>query len=255
VGIMKLLLDVRNAGKLVATLSQHRPTTLGLLVVVRARLSIQPLERHASEATQVRPVGGEVQLLKRLLLLLQLFLREIGHRHVACVDCEARLCGCLRRTDVVVGSAAVPDDEIARLHAHFLPHAAFVREPLESSLRETVPLLCPSPDLGLVDELLVELLREQVSALADDQSAVVWSIGQEVDKALEAAEAGLCRVLILVGPRLVCLKIFAVGEGEVDSVEADDQILGVVDLLESSYDTRLLTNSPCPLLVRGAYML
>jgi hypothetical protein len=101
----------------------------------------------------------------------------------------------------------------------------------------------------------VELLREKVSALADDQSAVLRSVGQEIDKALEAAEARLCRILVLVSPRLVCLKIFAVREGEVDGIEADDEILGIVDLLESTYDTRLLTNSPCPLFVRGAYIL
>lgn len=77
VGIIKLvylLLDVGNTGELVAALSQHRPATLGLLEVVRARLSIDPLEGHASEAAQVRPVGGEVQALERLLLGLQLLL-------------------------------------------------------------------------------------------------------------------------------------------------------------------------------------
>jgi hypothetical protein len=40
------------------------------------------------------------------------------------------------------------------------------------------------------------------------------------------------------------LKIFAVGEREVDGIEADDEILGIVDLLEGSHDTGLLTNSP-----------
>ena len=91
-----------------------------------------------------------------------------------------------------------------------------------------------------------------MSALADDQSAVLGTIGQKVDKALEAAEARLLGVLILVGPGLVGLEIFAVGEGEIDGVKADDEILGGVDLLESADDTRLLANIPSPRLVRGA---
>jgi hypothetical protein len=53
-----------------------------------------------------------------------------------------------------------------------------------------------------------------------------------------------------VGPRLVRLEIFAVGEGEIDSVEADDEVLSGVDLLESANDTRLLANIPSPRLVR-----
>jgi hypothetical protein len=96
----------------------------------------------------------------------------------------------------------------------------------------------------------VELLGEKVSALADDQSTVLGTVGQKVDKALEAAEARLLGVLILVGPRLVRLEIFAVGEGEIDSVEADDEVLSGVDLLESANDTRLLANIPSPRLVR-----
>ena len=248
-----LLLDVGNAGELVATLGQHRPATLGLLEVVRARLSIEPLEGHASEAAEVGPVGGEVQLLERLLLLLQLFLREVRHGHVARVDGEARLCGLLRGVDVVVGSTAVPDDEVTRLHADLLPLASSVCEPLEAGLGETVPLLRPGPNLGLVDELLVELLGEQVGALADDQSTILRTVGQKVDKTMEAAEARLLGVLILVGPRLVGLEIFAVGDGEVDCVEADDEVFSGVDLLESANDTGLLANIPCPRLVRSTW--
>jgi hypothetical protein len=99
----------------------------------------------------------------------------------------------------------------------------------------------------------VKFLGEQVSALADDQSTILRTVGQKVDKTLEAAEARLCGILILVGPRLVCLEIFAVGERKVDCVEANDEVFGIVDFLESAYDTRLLTNSPCPRLVRSAW--
>jgi len=90
-----------------------------------------------------------------------------------------------------------------------------------------------------------------VSALADDQSTVLRTVGQKVDKTLEAAEARLQRILILVGPWLVGLEIFAVGEGDIDAVEADDEVLGVVNLLESANDTRLLANTPSPRLVRS----
>ena len=99
----------------------------------------------------------------------------------------------------------------------------------------------------------MEFLGEKVSALADDQSTVLRTIGQKVDKTLEAAEARLQRILILVGPWLVGLEIFAVGERDVDAVEADDEILSVVDLLESANDTRLLANAPSPRLVRSAW--
>ena len=101
----------------------------------------------------------------------------------------------------------------------------------------------------------MKLLREQVGALADDQSAVLWTVWQKIDKTLEAAEARLCGILILVGPRLVGLEIFAVGEGEVDCVEAYDKVLSIVNLLESAYDAGLLTNVPCPRLVRSAYKM
>ena len=92
-----------------------------------------------------------------------------------------------------------------------------------------------------------------MSALADNQSTVLGTVWQKVDKTLEAAEARLLRILILVGPWLVGLEIFAVGEGEVDCVEADDEVLSGVDLLESANDTRLLANAPSPRLVRSAW--
>jgi hypothetical protein len=98
----------------------------------------------------------------------------------------------------------------------------------------------------------VELLGKQVSTLADDQSAVLRTVGQKVDKSLKTAEARLLWVLILVGPGLVGLQIFAVGEGDVDCVEADDEVLSGVDLLESANDTWLLADIPCPRFVRCA---
>jgi len=94
-----------------------------------------------------------------------------------------------------------------------------------------------------------------VSALADDQSTILGTVGQKVDKTLEAAEARLCGILILVSPRLVGLEVFAVGEREVDCVEDDDKVLSGVDLLESANDTMLLANIPSPRLVRCAWKM
>jgi hypothetical protein len=111
-----------------------------------------------------------------------------------------------------VGSAAVPDDEVAGLHAHLLPLAASVRKPLQTGIGEAVPLLGPGPDLRLVDELLVELFGEEMCALADDESTVLGTIGQEVHQTLKTAEAGLERVLVLMRPGLVGLEVFAVRE-------------------------------------------
>ena len=99
----------------------------------------------------------------------------------------------------------------------------------------------------------MEFLGEEVSALADNQSTVLGTVGQKVDKTLEAAEARLQRILILVGPWLVGLEIFAVGERDVDAVEADDKVLSAVNLLERANDTGLLANAPSPRLVRSAW--
>ena len=92
-----------------------------------------------------------------------------------------------------------------------------------------------------------------MSALADNQSTVLGTVGQKVDKTLEAAEARLFGVLILVGPRLVGLEIFAIGERDIDAVETDDEVLSAVNLLESANDTGLLANAPSPRLVRSAW--
>lgn len=92
-------------------------------------------------------------------------------------------------------------------------------------------------------------------SLADDKSTVLGSVGEEVDKTLKTAEAGLEGVLVLVSPGLVGLEIFAVGEGEVDGVEADNKILRLVDLFECADNAGLLADCPSPLFVRRAWWL
>jgi hypothetical protein len=55
----------------------------------------------------------------------------------------------------------------------------------------------------------------------------------------------------LVSPWLVGLEVFAVGEGEVDGVEADNKIFRLVDLFECADNARFLADCPRPLLVCG----
>lgn len=218
-----------------------------------ARLAVQPLEGHASETSQIRPVSGEVHLFKRRLLLTQLFLRQVCNRHVAGVDSEPWLRRALRGTDVVMRSAAVLDNKIAGLYAHFLPLATSVGKPLQPSLRETVPLFSPCPDLRLVDKLFVEFFGKKMCAFAHDQAAIVGSVRQKVHKTLETAEAWLQRVLVLVRLGLVDGELFAVWKREIDGVEAHGQVVGGMYFLEGTYDTRLLAYCPRPRLVGGTY--
>ncbi|KAI6759949.1 hypothetical protein HG531_013522 [Fusarium graminearum] len=84
----------------------------------------------------------------------------------------------------------------------------------------------------------------EVGALADDETAILVSVGEDVDETLQAAETRLERILILVGPGLVELHVFAVGEGSVDGVKRDDEILCVVDLLKGFDNAWFLTDAP-----------
>lgn len=100
-----------------------------------------------------------------------------------------------------------------------------------------------------------------MSALADDQTAIFWSVGKKVDQALQTAEAGLERVLVLVRPWLVLWDVLtaticqwvsgnllrqfrSLGKTEVDRIKGHDQVLGIVHLLESANNARLTANPP-----------
>jgi hypothetical protein len=97
----------------------------------------------------------------------------------------------------------------------------------------------------------VELLAQEVSTLADNQATIVGAVGEQVHKALEAAEAGTLRVLVLVRPGLVGGEVLAVGEAVVDGVEGDNEVFGVIDFLEGGDDTGLRADVPDEVLVRG----
>lgn len=73
----------------------------------------------------------------------------------------------------------------------------------------------------LVGKLSVELFRKKMCAFADDEAAVVGTVGEQIHEALEAAEAGFLRVLVLVSPWLVWGKVSAVGESKIDGIKRD----------------------------------
>ncbi|KAI3485405.1 hypothetical protein L1887_51329 [Cichorium endivia] len=154
------------------------------------------------------------------------------------------------KKEVVVRRAAVPQQQVARFGAHLDPLAAVVGEPLHTGVRKAVPLVGPCWDLLLPCHLLVELRRERMRALADDQSAIIRSVRKQVHQALQAAEARLERVLVLVRPRLVGRQVLAVGETKVDGIKRDDQVFGAQELFKRSYHAGLRADLPRPVLVR-----
>lgn len=76
-----------------------------------------------------------------------------------------------------------------------MPFAAVVLEPLHTRVREAVPFLCPCGDTLLIFHVDMELLREQMAALTDDQATIIRPIWMEVDETLETAEPWLLRIL------------------------------------------------------------
>jgi hypothetical protein len=100
-----------------------------------------------------------------------------------------------------VGSPRIPEQEVARLGAELLPLEALILEPLHAVLGEAEPFVGPGRDLRLVLHGLVELRGQSVSALANDETTVLRSVGKEVHQALQAAETRLEGILVLVRPR------------------------------------------------------
>lgn len=108
----------------------------------------------------------------------------------------------------------------------------------------------PGPNLiFLIFEFLMELLARQMSSFANNQTAVVRSIGKDVYEALKTPEAALKRILILMRPGGVGLNVCPVRECEVDGVERHDQIVRTVHAGESLDHGGLASNVPHELLV------
>lgn len=108
----------------------------------------------------------------------------------------------------------------------------------------------PSPNLiRFILKSLVELLADQMSALADNQSSIVWSVGQQVDKSLKASETRLLWVLILMWPWLVGLEIGTSWERPVYAIKGNDEIFSVVHFFEGIHNSWLGADVPGELLV------
>lgn len=86
---------------------------------------------------------------------------------------------------------------------------------------------------------------------ADDEAAVVVPIGEEVDETLQAAEARLLGVLVLVRPGCVAFEVVP-RKRQVHPVKGNNQVLRVVHLCKSVNHTGLLTDTPGEGLVRNA---
>lgn len=115
----------------------------------------------------------------------------------------------------------------------------------------------------------MELCRGQVTAFADDETAVLGPVRENIDEALEAPEPRLERVLVLMWPRFVLGDVLAavagcqhkfsslivfdefdlLGKTEIDGIKRHDQILSIVYLFESSNNARLAAHRPGKVLV------
>ena len=73
-----------------------------------------------------------------------------------------------------------------------------------------------------------------MGSFADNQTAIVRTVGHEVDQSLQATEARLGWILVLMRPWLINWQIGTSGKTKVDSVKRDNQIFGLEDLLKST---------------------
>lgn len=139
--LSSLLPNIRNPSQPKPSLTQLRPSRLRHIKIPRIQFPIT-IQRHMSHMSRIRPMCRSLTIFKRLLLPLQILLRDITHWHIAGIYGEAGLGGA-RRTEIIVRSSRVPNYEIAGLHADFFPFEAFVCEPLHAFGGETVPFFGP----------------------------------------------------------------------------------------------------------------
>jgi hypothetical protein len=90
----------------------------------------------------------------------------------------------------------------------------------------------------------MELLAQQMRPLAYNQATILRPIRKQVDQTLQTPESRLLRVLILMWPGLVWLNVLAIRETDTNGIKGHNEILSVVDLLESFDDFRLLAHGP-----------
>ena len=252
--LLSLSLDVRDTGKLVASLAQLRGLAR-LPCVVRVGLAVAlGLQEGLDEWLKSHgPVAVAVLLLEQLLLADQILLSGCRDGKHADVDNES--VSVLLGRGVVVRGTAVPQNKVTRLSVDLDPFVASVSQPLKTGLLEEVHLVCPSEVAGLVPENVVVLLADLVAALQDQKTTVLGAVGQEVDKALDAAQTATLGVLILVRPCAVSRQILAVGERDVDGIEGADKIGVLVEVGKCVDDCGLGADSPCERFVRSTVCL
>lgn len=192
-------------------------------------------------------MGGTKPTLEGSLLALQVLLTCIRDRHVASVYTEAVLvCG---GAQVVVWCSRIPKKKVTGLSGHLDPLETFLLKPLHAVVGKAIPLRVPGGDVLVTlllreTDLLVELLADEVATLENNETAVVGSIGKDVDQTLQAAEAVFRGVLVLVRPRRVGCQVFATSQAKIDGVKGDNEVVGLQPLFECSDDTRLRSDFP-----------
>jgi hypothetical protein len=149
----------------------------------------------------IRPVGCADATVKGILFPQEIILCGIRYRHEACVDSETGLV--VLGTEIVMGSTRVPQKKITWFGRDLLPCASTILKPLHATLRETVPFRGPGRNSLFVRHVAVEFFGEEVTTAANNETTIIRSIGEQVHKALHAAETVLLGILVLVRPGLV----------------------------------------------------
>jgi hypothetical protein len=90
----------------------------------------------------------------------------------------------------------------------------------------------------------MEFFRDSVAALEDYETSIVVAAWKKVDESLKTPEPWSVWILILMRPPGIRRQIFTVGKGDVDGIEADNEVFGSVYLLKSSDDSRLRSDLP-----------
>lgn len=90
----------------------------------------------------------------------------------------------------------------------------------------------------------MEFFRDSVAALENYETSIVVTAWKKVDESLKTPEPWSVWILILMCPPGIRRQIFTIGKGDVDGIEADNEVFGSIYLLESSDDTRLRSDLP-----------
>lgn len=71
----------------------------------------------------------------------------------------------------------IPNNQITWFGAHFFPFESVIGEPFHAILREAEPFGCPGGDAWFIGHFAMELFGQDVTAFADDETAVIGTAG------------------------------------------------------------------------------